>query len=716
MKGSSYVMPVFVALALVGCAGEVAHQQGIDLFAAGKQEEGLAKLKQAAREAPENQVYLLAYRNALARIVSRLLGEAQAAKQAGRYDAAEADYRHVLRLDSSNAEATAALAAIDRQRAQATMLQDAQRLIDAGTLDPAQRIVDDVLRDEPRQPAARALQQVILQRREHAQAPELRASFQKPVTLEFRDANLRQVLEALAAHSGLNFILDRDVPPTLTVSVFLRNVTVAQALDLILSTHQLRRRILNETSVLIYPDTAAKLTENQDLVVRNFFLANAEAKAVANMLKTVLRARSVYADDKLNLVVMRDTPDTIALAERLVATQDVGEPEVMLELAVMEVTRSRLTNIGLVLPSQLSLTPLPMNPSATTLTLTDLKNLNSDRLAATLSPTIINLQDDSNGENLLANPRIRTHSREKALIRIGDRVPVITTTATSTGFVSENVQYLDVGLKLEVEPIVFPNDEIGIKLGLEVSNVVAQITSKAGTVAYQVGSRNAGTVLRLKDGETQVLGGLINDDDIRSANRFPGLSKLPVLGRLFSNERKNNQKTELVLTITPRIVRSLMPPSTVPATFWSGTEASPGLRRAVETVDTPASAAHVLTLPGGSAGGGAPGTQVPGAPLGAPVPRPGSEVQPDQPPAPGAAGAPPAVAMPVVPAPAPAPAPAAAAPAPPPAAPPAATPESQPAPVAPAPEFGPALLTPAAPAAPLTPTPMPAPPLAPSQQ
>ncbi|HEX8961619.1 MAG TPA: secretin N-terminal domain-containing protein, partial [Rhodocyclaceae bacterium] len=598
-----YVLPAVVALALAGCAGEVAHQQGIDLFAQGKQEEGLAKLRQAAREAPDNQVYLIAYRNALSRITGRLLADAQSQKEAGNFDAAEADYRHVLKLDPSNAEATLALALLNQTRAQASMLDDARRLLAAGSLGPAQRIVDDVLRDDPRQPEARRLQQVILERRERATEPQLKASFRKPVTLEFRDANLRQVLEALSAHSGLNFVLDKDVPPNLTVTVFLRNVTVAEAVDLILATHQLRRRVLNDDSVLIYPDTAAKQSENQELVVRNFFLANATAKAVQNMLKTVLHARNVYADEKLNMVMMRDTPATIRLAERLVATQDVAEPEVMLELAVMEVTRSRLTSIGLVLPSQLTLAPLPMNSSASTLTLTDLKHLNSDRLAAAISPILINLQDDSNGENLLANPRIRTHSREKAVIRIGDRVPVITTTATSTGFVSENVQYLDVGLKLEVEPIVYPDDEIGIKLGLEVSNVIAQVTSKAGTVAYQVGSRNAATVLRLKDGETQILGGLINDDDIRSANRFPGLSKLPVLGRLFSNETKNNQKTELVLTVTPRIVRSLAPPSTVPAAFWSGTEASPGVRPAVQR-EVPSGRAPLLTLPPGGAAGG----------------------------------------------------------------------------------------------------------------
>ncbi|MDD5250694.1 MAG: general secretion pathway protein GspD, partial [Rhodocyclaceae bacterium] len=577
-----YSFAALCVLVLAGCAGEAAHQQGMDLFALGKQEEGLAKLQQATREAPDNQVFQLAYQNALSRIAGRLLDEAQRQKAARQYDAAEASYRRVISLDPGNAEAIAGLAGLDQERAHAAMLDEAKTLLAANDLQAARNKVDQVLQEDPRQPEARALRQAIQEKsgREQALPPVLRSSFQKPVTLEFRDASLKQVLEALSTHSGLNFVLDKDVPPNVTVTVYLRDVTVADALDLILTTRQLRSRVLNDNTVMIYPDTAAKQSDHQELMVRNFFLANADAKQVMAMLRSVLKVKNIFADDKLNLLVMRDTPAMIDLAERLVATEDVGEPEVMLELAVVEVTRSHLASLGIQWPNQLSLVPLPSN-TTTGLTLSDLKNLNSDRIGATISPLIINLQNDSNDTNLLANPRIRTHSREKAVIRIGDRVPVITTTATSTGFVSENVQYLDVGLKLEVEPIVFPNDEISIKVALEVSSVTSQVISKAGTVAYQIGGRNAATVLRLKDGETQVLGGLINDNDTASANRFPGLSQLPVLGRLFSNEGRNNQKSELVLSITPRIVRGLLPPSQVPSKFWSGTENNPRLRSAV---------------------------------------------------------------------------------------------------------------------------------------
>jgi len=188
----------------------------------------------------------------------------------------------------------------------------------------------------------------------------------------------------------------------------------------------------------------------------------------------------------------------------------------------------------------------------------------------------LNLRQQAGRTNVLANPRIRVKNKEKAKIHIGDKVPVVTTTAGSTGFVSESVNYLDVGLKLEVEPLVYLEDDVGIKVGLEVSNIAREIRSPSGTVTYQVGTRNAATTLRLKDGETQVLAGLINDEDRRSANKVPGLSRLPVLGRLFSNNDDTVNKTEIVLLITPRVIRNIERPAARLEEFNSGTEAEVG--------------------------------------------------------------------------------------------------------------------------------------------
>ncbi|HEX5394144.1 MAG TPA: cohesin domain-containing protein [Rhodocyclaceae bacterium] len=602
-----------VALALWGCADQTLHRQGLNDLAQGRVEDGLGKLEQAMRQAPNNLEYRIHYFNARDQVVNTLIATGQRLKDAGQLDEAEAAYRRAIRLGGDNLQATDGLADVAQARRHQTLLAEARSLLGANDLDGAEQRLRKILQENPRHKDARTLLQEVDERngRNQVLAPSLRRALQKPVTLEFRDASLRQVMEALSMHSGLNFIIDKDVPTSITITVFLRGVSVEDALDVMLGTNQLGRRVLNNNTLLIYPDTTAKQGDLQDLVVKNFFLANAEAKNAANMLRTVLKAKNVYSDDKLNLLVMRDTPNMIRLAERLIATQDVPEPEVMLEVQVAEVKRTSLLNLGIQWPDQLTLTPLA---SGANLTLQDVRSATSSTTGATISPLIINLLHQVSDSNILANPRLRTHNREKAMIRIGDRVPVITTTATSTGFVSENVQYLDVGLRLEVEPTIFPNDEIALRLGLEVSSITSQVVSKSGSISYQIGGRNASTVLRLRDGETQVLGGLIDNEDRMTANRVPGLGDLPILNRLFGSQADNDSRTELLLSITPHIVRGLAPPANVPAEFWSGTENNPRLKPLSVTGEeekpalapSPAVASNVAPVATLETGGAAP--------------------------------------------------------------------------------------------------------------
>src|SRR5213075_3307283 len=197
---------------------------------------------------------------------------------------------------------------------------------------------------------------------------------------------------------------------------------------------------------------------------------------------------------------------------------------------------------------------------------------------------------------------IRAKNREKAKIHIGDRVPVITTTAGATGFVSESVNYLDVGLKLEIEPQVFLEDDVGIKVALEVSNIASQIKTSSGTIAYQVGTRNATTTLRLRDGETQVLAGLISNEDRRNSTQVPGLANLPVAGRLFQSKEDTANKTEIVMLLTPRVVRNVERPAVNLEEFNSGTEAEVGgaalaLPSVIPSSPSPAPAAPMVTPP-----------------------------------------------------------------------------------------------------------------------
>jgi general secretion pathway protein D len=178
--------------------------------------------------------------------------------------------------------------------------------------------------------------------------------------------------------------------------------------------------------------------------------------------------------------------------------------------------------------------------------------------------------------NTLASPRIRARNKEKAKILIGQREPVITNsvtpTAAGTPVVTGNVQYLDVGLTLEVQPTVYENSDVAIKVSLEVSSLLKQITTASGTIAYEIGTRNANTLLRLRDGETQILAGLIQDSDTRTANTIPGLGDIPLLGRLFGTHHSDAEKSEIVLSITPHIIRMQPRPASDTTEFWFGTE------------------------------------------------------------------------------------------------------------------------------------------------
>src|SRR5213079_3361738 len=261
-------------------------------------------------------------------------------------------------------------------------------------------------------------------------------------------------------------------------------------------------------TVFVFPNTPQKLREYQELVVKGFYLANADVKQTANMIRTLVKTRDVFIDEKINLLVIKDTPAAIRLAERLIAAQDLADPEVMLEVEVLEVTRRRLLELGLRFPQSLAVGLVGAAGTAGTVTLREWHDHKSDlvRLTFTDPLFLFSLHQQDGRTNVLANPRIRVKNKEKAKIHIGDRVPVITTTAAvAGGFVSQSVTYLDVGLQFEAEPLIYLEDDVGIKVGLEVSNITKEIPTKDGGIVYQVGTRKTSTVLRLRDGETQIL-------------------------------------------------------------------------------------------------------------------------------------------------------------------------------------------------------------------
>ncbi|MBX9904082.1 MAG: secretin and TonB N-terminal domain-containing protein [Burkholderiales bacterium] len=630
------LISIAAALMLAGCETNLILKESRDHFDSGRGEEGLMVLEKASRDNPGNLAYRSEYFRQRELAIAQWLSQAETLRQAGQHDSATAIYRVILKYDPQNVRAQTGIAGLETDKSHRVAIANAEKLIKENKFIEARDALRPVFNENPTHRDARRLQREIDDKtlKPAIITPQIKATTAKPITLELREVSLRSVFDVISRTTGLSFVFDKDFRGDQRTTITVRNATVDELLGLVLSTNQLEQKFVNENTLMIYPNTPQKQREYQELVIRTFYLKNVPAKQTASMIRTLVKTRDIFIDDTLNMLVIKDTPNAIRMAEKLVAAHDLAEPEVMLEVEVLEIGSNRLLDLGLRYPDSVAWSLVggattPGGGSIGTpgvLSLTEWLNRNAGlvRLTVTNPLFLFSLRQQDGVTSVLANPRIRVKNREKAKIHIGDRVPVITTTAAAAGgFVSESVSYLDVGLKLEVEPLVYLQDEIGIKVGLEVSNIVREIRStNSNTLTYQVGTRNAQTNLRLKDGETQILAGLISSEDRRTANRVPGIGALPVVGRLFSDTHETRGKTEIVLLITPRLLRTLDRPDNRVVEFSAGTEASSG------TLSV--SAATPVTQP-------SPPIAVPTAPK----PTPAPAVQPA--PTPGQQSPPPAI-------------------------------------------------------------------------
>ena len=572
--------------------GSAAYESARQSINSGNTEAGIEKLKQLVELYPDNPQYRSMLKVQQDLQMSGLLKQADTQLQYGLFAEAELNYRKVLGLNPDNQRAEDGLLKLNQAQNHAMMLANAQNAFDQNDDDTARSLLRGILAENAHQESARILFEKIENRRitKINAVPHLKSAFKKPITLEFKDVPIKSVFEFIGRAANINFSYDQELREDQRTSIFVRNISIEDAIQVILTTNQLSKKALNDNTLLIYP--VSRSQEYQELFVRSFYLNSMDAKRAMNMIKTVVKSKDIYIDEKLNTLVMRDTAEAIQIAEKLIASQDMVEPEVMLEVEVMEVNRKSLENIGVRYPSQISLgvqgnstnngvtTPTPGR-----LTIAQLKNFNSGLGVFTISDPalVLNLLQQDTDTNLLANPQIRVKNRIKAKIHVGDKIPVLTSVANATGFVSQTVSYIDVGIKLDVEPTILLQDQVSIKVGLEVSNVTDQVRTDSGVLAYTIGSRNANTTLQLKNGETQILAGLFRDDSQNISNKVPGLSKLPFIGRLFTDKNNDKRKNEIVLLITPRILHNIAPANAVYTSFPSGINHGTNGRNARQT-------------------------------------------------------------------------------------------------------------------------------------
>ena len=597
----SWMLILLMLVGMTGCASQPRRDfdTGKKMLTEGKFEQGIAQIEQASKAEPENieyKQYLYTQREA---VTIQLLERADADRKIDELDKAQSGYTRVLAIDAVNQRAKVGIDQIKADKRRKHQYAEALALFNKGDRDGATTKLRKILAEDPQLQDAKDLRERIDEKNAEDKAmepsPKLKSALGKTIFLEFQDAGIKSVFDVISRVSGLSFIFDKDIKSDFKVTIYVKNSTIEDAVKLILTTNQLGQEVLNDNTVMIYPNTAAKIREYQKQVVRSFYLANADVKKTLEMVKTILKAKDVFIDEKMNLLVMRDTPEVIRLAEKLIATADFPEPEVELEVEILEINSNNQTNLGLQFPQKLSASL----GNAGTFTQTQFQNSTSDfvTLKITDPAFVLNLLKLDTNTTLLANPRIRVKDRVKAKIHIGQRLPVLTTVSTAGVGSAESVSYIDVGLKLDVEPSIRLEDEVDMKVTLEVSSVNQTITLPSGSQVYQLGTRNADTALRLKDGETQVLAGLIQNNASSSVNKLPGLGDIPLFGRLFSNDSNSKTRTELVLLITPHIVRNVTRPAEIYSEFPSGTDNAIGepLKTAMSPINTPANV--VLPVP-----------------------------------------------------------------------------------------------------------------------
>ena len=567
---------------LVGCAADRLHRDGLVAIDRGEYESGVALLNQAVQNDPHNMTFRLDLQARRDAAIQQLIAMADTARGAHQLEVAAQDYKRVLALDPNNDRAKRGLAGLEGDARHGEIVAEERKDFERKDYDAAEAKLRGVLsEDQGYGPAHDLATAINTARGPITVAPRLKTRDNHKVTLQLRDAPTKMVFEVLSRETGINFILDKDVKSDTKTTIFVQDVPVEEAIDLVLDQNALARQILADNMVLIYPNIAAKQKDYEQQIVRTFYLTNAVPKDAENMLKTVLAAKTMFVDERTNVLVIRDTPDVVRMAEKLVASLDVAEPEVMLEVEVLELSRSRLQDLGIQYPTSAAFSPSHVAAAATGgtsgLVLSDLSHQNSGtiNIAGSLAVTV-NAMKQAGLVNTLASPRIRARNKEKAKVLIGSKEPVITNSVTPTAsgapVVTGSVQYLDVGLTLEVQPTIYLDSDVAIKLSLEVSSILKQVATASGTIAYEIGTRNANTLLRLKDGETQILAGLIQESDTRTANTIPGLGDIPILSHLFGTHHTDHEKDEIVLSITPRIIRMQPRPSSDATEFWYGTE------------------------------------------------------------------------------------------------------------------------------------------------
>jgi|CXWL01.1.fsa_nt_gi general secretion pathway protein D len=576
-----------LSLLLVSCSSPLI-RKGDRAASEGQWDQAVASYREALKKDPFNPKIQASLDEARAHAGGWHYNGGRQALDEHRLADALREFKEALAFDPSKQEHHEGMAEALRLKEARDYLESGGKLVGLGRSEEALAIYERAVELDPSlTQALEAITQITKQQR----AEKSLVGSSQPITLRFQNAKLKEVFEILARTAGVNVIFDKEVRDD-PITIFVKDLPFDEALNLILSTNNLLTQRIGSDTLLVMPNSKQKQAQYQDLLLRTFYLANAKAKDAVNLVRTMLDSKKIYVDEKINAIVVRDEPAKLQLAERMLFAIDRREPEIELDLEVLEVNRTKSLKYGLNFAKQAGLGLIPgggsggISTSPTQFTFQQLTSIGPGSYLFRLPASVLIdfFKQDSDAKTL-ASPKLRVINNKSASINIGDKQPILLSTTNvlpgqaATGAIPTtstvtSIEFKDTGVKLTVEPSINLMDEVTMKLKVEVTRLGDQVILQASPEIrqFKFGTRSAETTLSLKDGETVVLAGLIQDEERKSRSSVPLLGDIPILGQLLTSTTEDVVQTEVVLTLTPRVVRSMGAPPMATQAMWSGTE------------------------------------------------------------------------------------------------------------------------------------------------
>jgi len=556
-RSALLLMLVFIALIVAGCGAARSFGRAENAARAGDWDAAVEYYRRAVQESPDRSDYKIALERAMINASHQHLNQAQLAEARGELEEALREYRRASDYDPPNRQLAAKVIEIER------------RIRDQYEAQPRNNIAQ--LREQARQAGPAPLIKL------NETLPEIR----------FNNTSIRDILNFIAAATGVNITYDRDYQDR-AYTVQLTGVTLEQALTQILSANQLFYKVINQNTIMVIPDTAQKRANYEDQVIRTFYVSHADATELSQMINTIIRVPAMAVQPMIapnktsNTITIRATTAVAAIIEKMIEANDKPRAEIVIDVQILEVNRGRAKTFGVDLssysiaavlspesdPRTTSGASTAAGAATTTINTTPTFNLNTitrgvstaDFYLAVPSAVVHFLETDTETK-LIAKPQLRGAEGQKITLNLGDDIPVPSTVFTplATGGANTNpltsFNYRPVGINVEMTPRVTIEGDVILDLLVENSTRSTDV-NVAGQNLPSFGTRKVTTRLRLRDGESNLLAGLLREDDRTTLRGIPGILRLPVLNKLLGSNETDVRTTDIVMLLTPRIVRT----------------------------------------------------------------------------------------------------------------------------------------------------------------